>query len=491
MLISAIALAAVLSEPVKPLACPVMGGPVAKNSSSAIALGARFGFCCPGCEGAFRKDPARYVAARAAEGKTVGLSLTDPVSRRPVAPGEAVATLDREGIRYPFLTVANRDRFAASRPAASKKAAKAVVPTTVTKAVFGNYDATLRLPDGGLYAGEETDVEFRVVDRTKKDPVETGFKGVGGISATAVMTMPSMQGMPEARPKVHREGVPGDYGIELFFPHGGDYRIDLNLDIPGIGVRKAAFLVDVKDERPASAARPQPYRLDVVDWPATASAGTPTPLRLRVTDTKTGATQKEFDLAHEKRFHLLIASADLNWFAHEHPEQAPDGTWTISQTFPAGGEYGIYGDVAPSGQGSRILVARVKVAGEKPGWDTALRPSSTGEDGGLKGVIGTLAPIEVGRKATVQVKLYDAKTGTPATDTVKWLGAAGHLMIFHRDGRTVVHSHPAEDAESVALAKRGVMRFSGRFPKPGLYKVYAQFDWRGAVRTLPFAIDVR
>lgn len=65
------------------------------------------------------------------------------------------------------------------------------------------------------------------------------------------------------------------------------------------------------------------------------------------------------------------------------------------------------------------------------------------------------------------------------------------MMIFHEDGQTVVHSHPAENEENAAQVKQGMVHFTGRFPKPGLYKVYAQFDWRGAVRTLGFAIEVK
>ena len=168
-----------------------------------------------------------------------------------------------------------------------------------------------------------------------------------------------------------------------------------------------------------------------------------------------------------------------------------DGTWIIKQTFPAGGQYWIYGDVAPSGKGSRVLISKVSVMGEKPTWDTKLTLSRTAVDGDLKGELSTLESIQVGRRATIQVKLFDAKSGLPAGDTVKWLGAAGHMMIFHQDGQTVVHSHPAEDAENDALVKEGVVRFSGRFPKPGLYKVYAQFDWRGAVRTLGFVVEVK
>ena len=544
------------------LKCPVMGGPVASNSSIVEYNGARYAFCCGGCDTNFAKSPAEFLKTQVKSGNIVGVFLFDPVSRKRLDLEKAKATKDFSGIRYPFESTENLATFEKSpgkyAAVPSKESlycpvGKEAVPTyskssdyvdhngvrwymccagcgvpfekdpqkylvpgiekhiqvaeaimqesavhtptdvveTITKVKFGKYEAVLRVPEEGLFAQEEIDVEFRVVDTTAKDPVEEGFKGVGAIEATAVMTMPSMQGMPEAKPKVHREGVPGDYGIELFFPHGGDYKIELTLKIPNVGVNKIAFIVDVKDERPASASKPQPYQLKVVDWSAQATAGKPTDLKLRVIETKTGETQKSFDIAHEQYFHLLIASKDLNWFLHEHPVMGADGTWSIPITFPAGGDYWIYGDVAPSGKGSRVLIAKVSLKGDKPNWDTRLNLTNTAVDGGLKGELSSLAPIGVGRKTTMQVKLFDEKTGKAAGDTVKWLGAAGHMMIFHQDGLTVVHSHPAEDAENEALVKQGVVRFTGRFPKAGLYKVYAQFDWRGAIRTLGFAIEVK
>jgi hypothetical protein len=363
-------------------------------------------------------------------------------------------------------------------------------PVSITKVRFGKYEANLRIPADGLFAGSEIDVEFRVVDTTQKDAIEEGYKGVGGVRASAVLTMPSMPGMPEARPKVHREGVPGDYGVELFFPHGGDYKIDLSLELPDGEKHQIAFVVDVKDEKP-SANRKLPFRLQVVGWPTKATTGKTYPLKLQVIDTKTNKVQTGFDIAHEKQFHLLLVSKDLNWFLHEHPVMAADGTWTIPMQFPAAGQYWVYGDVAPTGQGSRVLISKVNVLGKAPTWNRSLKLSRTALDGGLKGSLSTLEPIEVGRKSTLQVKLFDAKTGGPAGDTVKWLGAAGHMMIFHKDGQTVVHSHPAEDEANEALVKQGIIRFTGRFPKAGDYKVYAQFDWRGKVRTLGFAIRVK
>lgn len=562
MLQTIIALLAMASGQEAGLKCPVMGSAVAHNSPSVEYNGARFSFCCGGCDTNFAKAPEEFLKTQRKAGNTVGVFLFDPVSRVRLDASKAAASADFESIRYPFQSEANKKAFLASPakyaaipakeglycpvgkeavPSYAKasdyvdhdgvrwymccdgcggpfekepskyllagiekeisvpkpiKSAEVqhggtAVAEPVTKTKFGKYEAELRMPDDGLFAQEEIDVEFRVVDTTAKDPVEDGFKGVGGITATSIMTMPSMEGMPAAKPEVHREGVPGDYGIVLFFPHGGEYKIDLTLEMPGGGTEKTSFIVAVKDERPEGSGKAQPYRLDVVEWPAHPMAGQPINLKLKVLDTKSGDAQTAFDEAHTKRFHLLLASKDLNWFLHEHPEMAADGTWSIPITFPAGGDYWVYGDVAPSGKGARILVAKVSVHGDKPTWDTTLRLSNVAEDRGLKGEIALREGTTVGKTATMMVKLFDAKTGAPAGDTVKFLGAAGHLMIIHEDGQTVVHSHPAEDARSEELVKQGIVHFTGRFAKPGRYKAYAQFDWRGAVRTLGFGIEVK
>ena len=561
MILTLIAFTAMALGQTPELKCPVMGSAVAPSSPVVEYNGARYQFCCAGCDSNFAKSPDDFLKSQRLVKNTVGVFLFDPVSRLRLDLAKAKTTTDFESIRYPFQSEENKATFLANpkkfatvpaKEALYCPVGKEAVPSyskasdyvdydgvrwymccagcggpfekepkkylfdgiekniqeakplkheashqspgaqaqVVTRVKFGKFEALLRVPEEGLFAQEEVDVEFRVVDTNAKDPVEEGFKGVGAIEATAVMTMPSMAGMPEAKPEVHREGVPGDYGVVLYFPHGGDYKIALTLNIPGQGKHEIAFLVDVKDERPANSAKPQPYQLKVVDWPAHAVAGQPSNLRLQVVDTKTGKVQSAFDVAHEKQFHLLLASKDLNWFLHEHPVMAKDGTWSIPITFPAGGDYWVYGDVAPSGKGSRVLIAKVSVHGDKPSWDTNLTLSRVAVDGGLKGELNT-RDIQVGRTTTLMVKLTDEKTGQPAGDTVKWLGAAGHMMIFHQDGQTVVHSHPAETEENEAQVKQGIVHFTGRFPKPGRYKVYAQFDWRGSIRTLGFAIEVK
>ena len=45
------------------------------------------------------------------------------------------------------------------------------------------------------------------------------------------------------------------------------------------------------------------------------------------------------------------------------PAPASGGTFHLRYTFPAGGEFRLFADVAPKGAGSQILMAKVNVAG--------------------------------------------------------------------------------------------------------------------------------
>lgn len=364
-------------------------------------------------------------------------------------------------------------------------------PPTIVKA--GKYQIELRVPEEGLFAGEQVDVEFRLSDLTKADPIE-GQKGIPNAAPRAQVTMPAMPGMPIARPRIHSEGVPGDYGIELFFPHGGDYRIDLAATPPGEKPVRASFTVNVNDAE-ARKGQPvfHPYFAQTVGFPKDARAGKPLPLRVAIKDARTGETVRQFDVAHTKLIHLIVVSKDLGWFAHEHPTQDPDGTFTLNQTFPAGGDYLVFADVAPKDKGSQVLATSVHVAGPAETWSPKLPPTKGSvRDGSVVADFRALeSPIPVGRTTQVAFNLRDAKTGKPVTDLQPYLGAHGHLMIVHRDGQTFVHSHPAEDAASAALIRRGEVRFTARFPKPGVYKAWGQFQRNGRVLTLPFVFEVR
>jgi hypothetical protein len=365
-------------------------------------------------------------------------------------------------------------------------AQESIVPITNR---VGDYAVTLRVPKAGVYAGEVIDIEFRVEDMSKVDPV-LGALGVPKVVASAVVTMPEMEGMPEQRPKIHTEGVPGDYGIECFFPHGGGYRIALALQIPGVAQPlRTAFSIEVGDAEARKGRKPAvaPYTAQVLGKP---EAGKPSEMRFRIVATKGKDLVRDFDVAHTKIFHLLMASEDLSWFAHEHPEQEADGTFRHTQVFPHGGVFRIYSDVAPKGAGSQILVSRVVVAGDAPAKAKLAPTSTTNSVDGIRAELQGIGALPIGKSAPVTFVLADAGSGQPVRDLETYLGAYGHLMIIHEDGQTVVHSHPAEDEAGIARSKSGTVVFSARFPKAGLYKAWGQFQRNGKVVTIPFVFRV-
>src|SRR5262249_46955387 len=104
----------------------------------------------------------------------------------------------------------------AMRPAALFLLLCAAAAAELPQGDAGPYRVTLRLPEGGLYAQEEMQIEFRVEDTRRPDPV-TGFAAVVRAAPEATVDMPGMAKMPAFAETAHAEGVPGDYGIHPTF----------------------------------------------------------------------------------------------------------------------------------------------------------------------------------------------------------------------------------------------------------------------------------
>src|SRR4051794_12743201 len=98
----------------------------------------------------------------------------------------------------------------------SRRFASALVLVAVAHAAefprqtAGHYQVTLRLPAEGLYAQEESQVEFRIEDLSRPDPL-TGFAPVVRAAPQAAIDMPAMPRMPEFTELAHAEPAVGDY----------------------------------------------------------------------------------------------------------------------------------------------------------------------------------------------------------------------------------------------------------------------------------------
>lgn len=343
---------------------------------------------------------------------------------------------------------------------------------------IGKYEVTLRPPAGGLFAGEEMQIEFRVADASDPDPL-MGAAPVIRADVRSVIAMPAMPGMSKIEEFAHPEGVPGDYGLHPTFAHGGEYTLRLEIRPPGGETFPVEYVLDVKDPDPARPRKAaiQPYRLELETRPKRIRTGEPVEFRLRVFAAVAKQALTAFDVNHERKLHLIVTQTkDFLPFAHLHPEMQPDGTFVVSHTFVAPGDYSVFADVAPKGAGAQVLYAKVSVTGN------AL-PAA--EQAAIR--LDPVGPLKARKTQTVKLAVRDAQTGEPRTDLEPYLGAMGHLILVADGGATYVHSHP--DERVPRAAQNGVIPFLVRPPKPGKYRGMVEVQRNGKVERAAFTVE--
>ncbi len=226
------------------------------------------------------------------------------------------------------------------------------------------------------------------------------------------------------------------------------------------------------------------YSMKHVTTPATIDAGKPFTLALTPTIVGKEGQAVALDLHHEKKIHLIAVSSDLSWFAHEHPEYQASGSYDLTQTLPAAGEYFLYADYMPSGGQQQLEKFTLNVAGKpatakvydkaklisKAGPNYEVKLSTT--DGKL--VSGSLQHIA----ATV------TKGGKPVDPGTleDYLGAKAHVVVIGLQDKDYLHVHPDVEGQQFDL--------HATFAKPGIYRGWFQFQAEGKVLIADFVLDV-
>jgi hypothetical protein len=373
----------------------------------------------------------------------------------------------------------------------------------------GVYRVTLRLPADGLVAGEEQQIELRIVDTSIKDPV-LGPPPVIRALVQATISMPVMPSMPKAEEIAHPEGVPGEYGLHPSFAHGGDYLLNVKIKPRRGEAFNVGFQLNVADEIPHRQFRPRPYKIELETDPRRIRAGEATRLKfvvwanreLRDPDGRPNGKRrmeqvKAFEAVHQKQMHLIVARRDLGFFAHTHPELQGDGSFLLSgYTFPTQGEYQLFVDVAPLSAGAQVLLTNLKVEGG-PRPETAPLQASRGiSERTVSNVIVSVADNEAltaKRTAQFKVTLRQTGDGAPVTRLQPYLGAFAHLLMIHEDAQTFVHAHPdPREAENGANGARGSLSFLVRPPKAGLYRAWIEFQLEeGKIERTDFILEAK
>jgi hypothetical protein len=203
-------------------------------------------------------------------------------------------------------------------------------------------------------------------------------------------------------------------------------------------------------------------------------------LRYRIVDDH-GETVRDFDVEATKRMHLIVARRDMTGFQHVHPEQRPDGSWTIPLRLDEPGSYRLFADFSHDGK-MTTLASELRVDGPAD-----LRPLPGPESlatSDLGDAVRIDAP-DVHAGEEVDLSFTISRGGRPV-NVEPYLGAGGHLVALREGDLAYLHVHPITKADSP-----GPVKFGATFPSPGRYRLFLQFQDAGRVHTVAFTQEVK
>jgi hypothetical protein len=237
------------------------------------------------------------------------------------------------------------------------------------------------------------------------------------------------------------------------------------------------------------------FRLHVETVPRLLKAGQPTKFWLTVRHPLTGEQAKDFAVVHDKPYHLFIVSRDLNEFAHVHPEQQPDGSFTIEHTLPKPGHYVLFSDFLARGGGAQVVATPLITAGVDTDLVAAqakLTPDlpwiRTADNVTIE-LLNEQVEFLGGEEIDLVFRFSHVTSGAPVTDLQKYLGAWGHLLILSEDMTEYVHAHPREETQPDPMAGPTGgpdVIFDALLPKPGRYRAWLQFQRDDRLTTVSF-----
>jgi hypothetical protein len=216
---------------------------------------------------------------------------------------------------------------------------------------------------------------------------------------------------------------------------------------------------------------PVEYPVSLSVTPQSPKPGEPITLQFRVAGPK-------LQLIHEKFFHLFVISKDLSVFRHEHPELQTDGSLIHRITLPNGGMYRLLCDFYPEGGTPQMTPKTIFLQGASAtsALTADLRPQ-------------TASNIRMSLRLDPEQPLAGKKTMMffeldPPDGLEQYLGAWGHLLGASSDLIDMIHTHPAWEERTSNV------QFNLIFPRPGIHRVWVQFQRQGVINTAAFNIPV-
>jgi hypothetical protein len=290
-------------------------------------------------------------------------------------------------------------------------------------------------------------------------------------------TNPPVTQPPVKNPTVQLSGSSDqDDAVEYRCPMDKDYRSTQPGKCPICGMTLVLGMPDAHE-----------YPIEITTTPKNLKPNEDVLLNFRVEEPDNGKTVKKFVEMHTKLYHLFVMSQDLQYFQHIHPEQQADGSFNLPVKFPHPGMYRILSDIYPADGTPQLIASTMMV----PGKGFSLTPAKLNPDVAPKKtenmdiqlVLDPPQPL-AGFKTIMFFRLK------PNDGIEPYLGAMGHMLAASSDLIDLMHTHPLYVTEPDDREYKQI-QFNLIFPRPGVYRVWTQFQRKGVVNTVVFDIPVK
>jgi hypothetical protein len=269
----------------------------------------------------------------------------------------------------------------------------------------------------------------------------------------------------------------------VFAATASDYFCPMDRDIhsaspgacPRCGMKLVAGLPEYRD-----------YPVQIWSIPSVLRAGEQSQLFFRIHNPQTARPVQDFEVVHEKLYHLFVVSQDLGFFLHTHPEIQPGGQFSLELQFPHPGMYRTLSDFYPRSGTPQLQVNTLVVQGNgATPRQAALVPDVTPKEG--DNLMVELATNPGHPVAGTRTSLF--LRVSPNDGIEPYLGAMSHLLAASSDLSDMIHGHPYQTVD-VSSGRAKQIEFQIVFPRAGVYRVWVQFQRRGVVNTVAFNIPV-
>src|ERR1051325_1756362 len=171
-----------------------------------------------------------------------------------------------------------------------------------------------------------------------------------------------------------------------------------------------------------------------------AKAGEPIALRFFVSEKRSGRPLEKLQVQHEKFMHVIGVREDLNDFFHIHPHNEGAGLWVASYTFPNGGKYKIWSDIAVSGA---VFSLAEPLLGGPGAPSEALQPATCTTRASVSGFEVSLAHDEPLVAPATNEFVFTIRDHSGALiQTEDFLGGPMHMVVVKDDLSDYRHAHP-------------------------------------------------